>query len=199
MLIAVCVLSPAQLEHVLGFTSFRLRFGGVLRGWFVPRTWFDRVPAGTVLAGTRLFKTRSDYKKWCVPRTAGTVPRTSVNARLVYHCWQNPRRWLLLHCLDDTGKLPALYSKAWSEFAYLHVTNINDAQWVFIQNSNLSLELYLSHIYLRRPYGGRRTLKSVIPAFAVEFCVGRRATVRRICFTGRRGGRRIIARSYDTL
>ena len=30
MLIAVCVLSPAQLEHVLGFTSFRLRFGGVL-------------------------------------------------------------------------------------------------------------------------------------------------------------------------
>ena len=61
--------SPAQLEHVLGFTSFRLRFGGVLRGWFVPRTWFDCVPAGTVLAGTRLFRTRSDYKKWCVPRT----------------------------------------------------------------------------------------------------------------------------------
>ena len=41
----------------------------VLRGRFVPRTWFDRVPAGTVLAGTRLFRTRSDYKKWCVPRT----------------------------------------------------------------------------------------------------------------------------------
>ena len=69
VLIAVCVLSPAQLEHVLGFTSFRLRFGGVLRRRFVPRTWFDRVPAGTVLAGTRLFRTRSDYKKWCVPRT----------------------------------------------------------------------------------------------------------------------------------
>ena len=68
MLIAVCVLSPAQLEHVLGFTSFRLRFGGVLRGWYVPRTWFDCVPAGTVLAGTQLFRTRSD-KKWCVPRT----------------------------------------------------------------------------------------------------------------------------------
>ena len=65
VLIAVCVLSPAQLKHVLGFTSFRLRFGGVLRGWFVPRTWFDRVPAGTVLAGTRLFRTHSDYKKWC--------------------------------------------------------------------------------------------------------------------------------------
>ena len=68
MLIAVCVLSPAQLEHVLGFTSFIHRFGGVLRGRFVPRTWFDRVPADTVLAGTRLFRTRSDYKKWCVPR-----------------------------------------------------------------------------------------------------------------------------------
>ena len=69
MLIAVCMLSPAYLEHVLGFTAFRLRFGGVLRGRFVPRTWFDRVPAGTVLAGTRLFRTRSDYKKLCVPRT----------------------------------------------------------------------------------------------------------------------------------
>ena len=69
MLIAVCVLSPAHLEHVLGTRAFRLRFGGVLRGRFVPRTWFDRVPAGTVLAGTRLFRTRSDYKKWCVPRT----------------------------------------------------------------------------------------------------------------------------------
>ena len=69
VLIAVCVLSPAQLEHVLGFTSFRLHFGGVLNGRFVPRTWFDRVPAGTVLEGTQLFRTRSDYKKWCVPRT----------------------------------------------------------------------------------------------------------------------------------
>ena len=69
VLIAVCVLSPAQLEHVLGFTSFRLRFGGVLRGRFVPRTRFDHVPTGTVLAGTRLFRTCSDYKKWCVPRT----------------------------------------------------------------------------------------------------------------------------------
>ena len=60
---------PLPVEHVLGTIAFRLRFGGVLRGWFVPRTWFDRVPAGTVLAGTRLFRTRSDYKKWCVPRT----------------------------------------------------------------------------------------------------------------------------------
>ena len=55
---------PRPLEHVLGITSFRLRFGGVLRGRFVPRTCFDRVPAGT-----RLFRTRSDYKKRCVPRT----------------------------------------------------------------------------------------------------------------------------------
>ena len=69
MLIVVCVLSPAQLEHVLGFTSFRLSFGGILRGRFVPRTWFDRAPAGTVLEGTPLFRTRSAYKKWCVPRT----------------------------------------------------------------------------------------------------------------------------------
>ena len=72
MLIAVCVLIPAQLEHVLGFTSFRPRFGGILRGRFVPRTWFDRVPAGTVLARTRLFRTRSDFKKWCVPRTCSS-------------------------------------------------------------------------------------------------------------------------------
>ena len=60
---------PRPLEHVLGTTAFRLRFGGVLRGWFVPRTWFDHVPAGTVLAGTVPARTRSDYKKWCVPRT----------------------------------------------------------------------------------------------------------------------------------
>ena len=60
---------PLPVEHVLGTIAFRLRFGGVLRGRFVPRTWFDRVPAETVLAGTRLFRTRSDYKKWCVPRT----------------------------------------------------------------------------------------------------------------------------------
>ena len=72
VLIAVCVLTPAQLELVLGFTSFRLRFRGVLRGRFVPRTWFDRVPAGTVLRGTRHFRTRSDYKKWCVPRTCSS-------------------------------------------------------------------------------------------------------------------------------
>ena len=57
MLIAVCVLSPAQLEHVLGLTSFWLRFGGILRGWFVQRIWFDRVPAGTVLAGTEPVQT----------------------------------------------------------------------------------------------------------------------------------------------
>ena len=60
---------PRPLRTCFGFTSFRLRFGGVLRGRFVPRTWFDRVPAGTVLTGTWLFRTRSDYKKWCVPRT----------------------------------------------------------------------------------------------------------------------------------
>ena len=60
-----------SLEHVLGTTAFRLRFGGVLRGWFVPKTWFDHVPAGTVLAGTVPARTRSDYKKWYmyVPRT----------------------------------------------------------------------------------------------------------------------------------
>ena len=72
VLIAVCVLSPAQLEHLLSFTSFRLCFGGVLRGQFAPRTWFDHVPAGTVLARTQHFRTRSDYKKWCVPRTCSS-------------------------------------------------------------------------------------------------------------------------------
>ena len=67
---------PLPVEHVFGTIAFRLRFGGVLRGRFVPRTWFDfdRVPAGTVLAGTRLFRTRSDYKKWCVPSTENMFP-----------------------------------------------------------------------------------------------------------------------------
>ena len=69
VLIAVCVLSPAHLEHCSRYTSVHACFGCVLRGRFVPRTWFDHVPAGTVLAGTILFRTRSDYKKWCVPRT----------------------------------------------------------------------------------------------------------------------------------
>ena len=52
---------------------------------------------------------------------------------------------------------------------------------------------------LRRPYGGRRTLKSS------DSCGCRRnSTVatgppygESLCFTGRRGGRRIIARSYN--
>ena len=83
MLIAVCVLSPAHLEHVLCFTSFRLRFGGVLRGRFVPRTCFDRVLAGTVLVGTRLFRTHSDFKKWCVPRTCSRWNCTEKCERLV--------------------------------------------------------------------------------------------------------------------
>ena len=69
VLIAVCVLSPAYLEHCSRYTSVHTCFGSVLRGRYVPRTWFDHVPAGTVLAGTILFRTRSDYKKWCVPRT----------------------------------------------------------------------------------------------------------------------------------
>ena len=61
-------------------TSFRLHFGGVLRRRFVPRTRFDCVPAGTVLAGTRLCsRTRSDgVFREHVP--ARTVPRTYVNA-----------------------------------------------------------------------------------------------------------------------
>ena len=69
VLIAVCVLSPAHLEHCSRYTSVHTCLGCVLRGRFVPRTWFDHVPAGTVLAGTILSRTRSDYKKWCVPRT----------------------------------------------------------------------------------------------------------------------------------
>ena len=69
VLIAVCVLSPAHLERCSRYTSVHTCFGCVLRGRFVPRTWFDHVPAGTVLAGTILFRTRLDNKKWCVPRT----------------------------------------------------------------------------------------------------------------------------------
>ena len=69
VLIAVCVLSPTHLEHCSRYTSVHTCFGCVLRGRFVPRTWFDHVLAGTVLAETILFRTRSDYKKWCVPRT----------------------------------------------------------------------------------------------------------------------------------
>ena len=64
---------PLPVEHVLGTIAFRLRFGGVLRGRFVPRTWFDRV-----LAGTRLFRTCSDYKKWCVPRTCSELYQEQV-------------------------------------------------------------------------------------------------------------------------
>ena len=62
VLIAVCVLSPAHLEHCSRYTSVHTCFGCVLRGRFVPRTLFDHVPAGTVLAGTILFRIRSDYK-----------------------------------------------------------------------------------------------------------------------------------------
>ena len=69
VLIADSMLIPAHLEHCSRYTSIHTCFGCVLRGRFVPRTWFDHVPAGTVLAGTILFRTRSDYKKWCVPRT----------------------------------------------------------------------------------------------------------------------------------
>ena len=55
VLIAICMLSPAHLEHCSRYTSVHTCFGCVLRG--------------TVLAGTILFRTHSDYKKWCVPRT----------------------------------------------------------------------------------------------------------------------------------
>ena len=109
MLIAVCVLNPAHLEHVLGFTSFRFRFGGVLRGRFVPRTWFDRVPAGTVLPGTRLFRTRSDYKKWCVPRTCSRWnctenkcerPVNGLRASKRTSNFFSQRNWLALRMID---------------------------------------------------------------------------------------------------
>ena len=85
---------PRHLEQVIGFTSFRLRFGGVLRGRFVPRTRFDCVPAGTVLAGTRLFRTRSDYKKWCVPRTC------SENMFLLELYWEQV--WTPVICMMKT-------------------------------------------------------------------------------------------------
>ena len=57
VLITVCVLSPAHLVHCSRYTSVHTCLGRVLRGRFVPRTWFDHVPAGTVLAGTILFST----------------------------------------------------------------------------------------------------------------------------------------------
>ena len=90
VLIAVCMLSPAHLEHCSRNTSVHTCFGCVLRGRFVPRTWFDHVPAGTVLAGTILFSTSfillemvctENMFREHVP--AGTVPRTSMNARCV--------------------------------------------------------------------------------------------------------------------
>ena len=100
MLIAVCVLRPAQLEHVLGFTSFRLRFGGVLRGQFVPRTCFDRVPAGT-----RLFRTRSDYKKWCVPRTCSrwNCTENKCERHIRVKKQRNLKTWDQLNYLVITG------------------------------------------------------------------------------------------------
>ena len=90
VLIAVCVLSPAHLEHCSGYMSVHTCFGCVLRGRFVPRTWFDDVPAGTVLAGTILFRTPFRLQEMVCTENmfrehvpAGTVPRTSMNARLV--------------------------------------------------------------------------------------------------------------------
>ena len=102
VLIAVCVLSPAHLEHCSRYTSVHTCFGCVLRGRFVPRTWFDHVPAGTVLAGTILFSTPFRLQKMVCTENmfrehvpAGTVPRTSMNARLktLLNCLQ----WKCFH------------------------------------------------------------------------------------------------------
>ena len=91
VLIAVCVLSPAHLEHCSRYTSVHTCFGCVLRGRFVPRTWFDHVPAGTVLAGTILFRTPFRLQEMVCTENmfrehvpAGTVPRTSMNARIEF-------------------------------------------------------------------------------------------------------------------
>ena len=123
ILISVCVLSPAQLEH---FTSSRLCFEGVLRGRFVPRSWFDHVPAGTVLVGTRLFRTWSHYKKWCVPRTC-SVLRTCSRWNCTENKWERPvclygsmglftKEWIMI-CRPKlmrnvTGFLPILEDKS---------------------------------------------------------------------------------------
>ena len=140
MLIAVCVLSPAQLEHVLGFTSFRLRFGGVLRGRFVLRTWFDRVPAGTVLAGTRLFRTRSDYKKWCVPRTCSE----NIEPYREHIC-ERPVCW------------PYLVAWSWSV-----VPSHQDLGSLFV--NDITLYMYVTRISYRLQYKQRYSMYNVTPS-----------------------------------
>ena len=53
---------------------------------------------------------------------------------------------------------------------------------------------------LRRPYGGRRTPKSSDSCGCRRnsaVAIGHRTANPYICFTGRKGGRRIIARSYN--
>ena len=60
---------PHPLRTLFSVHERSYLFWMCTKGAIVPRTWFDHVPAGTVLAGTILFRTRSDYKKWCVPRT----------------------------------------------------------------------------------------------------------------------------------
>ena len=77
---------------------------------------------------------------------------------------------------------------------------------VTVLNCNKVTHFVSSHIAntsvtytLRRPYGGRRTPKSS------DSCGCRRNSAvaagppygESLCFTGRRGGRRIIARSYN--
>ena len=78
---------PRPLRTLFSVHERSYLFGCVLRGRFVPRTWFDHVPAGTVLAGTILFSTSfillemvctENMFREHVP--AGTVPRTSFNA-----------------------------------------------------------------------------------------------------------------------
>ena len=79
---------PRPLEHVLGTTAFRLRFGGVLRGVICSENMFWPCSSWNCSGGNssswnpfriqEMVCTENMFREY-VP--AGTVPRTSVNAR----------------------------------------------------------------------------------------------------------------------
>ena len=84
---------PRLLDTCSRYHSVQTSFRRSTKRWFVPRTWFDHVPAGTVLAGTVPARTRFRVQEMVCTENmfrehvpAGTVPRTSVNARYVSVC-----------------------------------------------------------------------------------------------------------------
>ena len=88
---------------------------GVLKGVInVPENMLcsEMLPAGTVLAGTQLFRTRSDYKKWCVPRTS---PRE--HCCHSWNCTEN--KWWICHWYSIYMYL-SVYCQNYSTYPFLY-------------------------------------------------------------------------------